>query len=130
LDDSAKRLGICRFDCSLLLVRRDHFKRGTICPPVGIQRGITLPELHDVVLHIGGICECEHNIIDGEIPFFLAGVPSAADLFFFGKGDGGHGLVAMIYCFLNDGRIRISSKHESIWISGRMAIIGGEVASS
>ena len=53
LDEAEKRLGIGRFDFALFAIGGGHFNWGTICPPVGIQLGIPLSELLDVVFDVG-----------------------------------------------------------------------------
>jgi hypothetical protein len=83
LDDAEKGFGIGGFDLPAFAVGGCHFKWGTICPPIGIQSGIALAELLNVVLDAHGSRKGLHDIDDGEHPFFLVGVPSATDLFFF-----------------------------------------------
>ncbi len=83
LDDAEKGFGVGGFDLPAFAVRGSHFNWGTICPPVGIQPGIALAELLDVVLDVHGSREGLHDIVDGKVPLFLVGVPGAADLFFF-----------------------------------------------
>ena len=90
LDDSQKRLCIGRFNGAFFTIGSRHFYWGTICHPVGIQIRITLSELFDVILDVGRIGQREDDIVDGEIPLLLGGIPCAADLVFFGGGNGGH----------------------------------------
>ena len=88
LDDAQDALGIGGLHLSLLAVRGEHLNRGTNCTPVGRQLRIAGAHLLDVLLGIGAFRQNRHNVLHGEIPFFLFLVPGGADLSIFKKLDG------------------------------------------
>jgi len=52
--------------------------RGTNCPPLGFQFGVTAKHLLDVIARINRIGQHLHDVGHGEIVFFLFGIPSDA----------------------------------------------------
>ena len=93
LDEAENLLGVGDIGHALLAVGSGHFQTVTICN--GFISFIRETLFQDTPINWGirAIGQNGKDIDDGEYPFFLAGVPGAADLFFFEEGDGGHGLM-------------------------------------
>ena len=91
LDDSQELFGIRHIGEALLAVGGGHFQSVTFCN--GFTALVREAFLHHppIDLRIVAISEHSDDIHDGEIPFCLGLVPSAADLFLFKEGDGAHG---------------------------------------
>ena len=90
LDEAENLLGVSDIGHALLAVGSGHFQTVTICN--GFISFIRETLFQDTPINWGirAIGQNGKDIDDGEYPFFLAGVPSAANLFFFEEGDGGH----------------------------------------
>ena len=91
LNEAEKLLGIGNVGHPLFAVCGGHFQTVTIRHGFIAFLFEAFLELSPIGSGINTFGENRDDIDDGENPFFLAGVPGAADLFFFKKGDGGHG---------------------------------------
>ena len=93
MDDTEKLFGIRDDGEALLAVGASHFQSVTICN--GFISLVREALLHDapINLRIGAAGEDGDDVHDGEIPLLFGFVPCAADLFFFKKGQGVHGLM-------------------------------------
>ena len=74
-----KSFYICRLDFPSFTIFSSHLNWGTNCTPVGRQLRIAGAHLLDVLLGIGAFRQNRHNVLHGEIPFFLFLVPRRAD---------------------------------------------------
>ena len=91
LDEAQELFGVRDVGEALLAVGGGHFQTVTICNGFISFSDESFFEDAPIYLRIWTICQNREDIDDGEHPFFLAGVPSAANLFFFEEGDDGHG---------------------------------------
>ena len=72
-------------------VGRSHFQPVTVCHGLVAFFFQSLFELSPIRTGINAACKNPQDINDGEEPFLILGIPSAADGFFFKEDDGGHG---------------------------------------
>lgn len=86
-----KLLGIGDIGHALLAVGGGHFQTVTIRHGFIAFFLQAFLQFSPVGTRINAGCEDRDDIDDGKHPFFLAGVPGAADLFFFKEGDLRHG---------------------------------------
>lgn len=91
--------GISDIYHALLAVCGGHFQTVTICNGfISLIREAFFQDA-PIDLRIWTIGQNREDIDDGKDPFFLLGVPSSADLFFFEEGDGGHGILVIFGFF-------------------------------